>query len=133
MNERYRTVAVDAVVVKQGKVLLMRRNRYPWNGCWVVPGGRVEKRETVEQAVVRESREETGLRVKIKSFIGVFSSPKRDPRGTVAVAFLCAPVGGKLTLCKEEASEIKWFPLKKLPAKMGFDHREIVQAALTRL
>ncbi len=129
MHPLYRTVAVDAVIVQRGKVLLMKRNRYPWNGCWVVPGGRVEMDETCEQAVVREAKEETDLRVKIKRFLGVFSSPKRDPRGTVAVAFLCAPVSGKLTLCKEEASEIKWFSLKKLPAKMGFDHREIIKQA----
>ncbi len=147
MHPLYRTVAVDAVILRpfykrpakmspalhgtacRWEVLLMKRNRYPWNGCWVLPGGRVEMDETCEQAVVREAKEETGLKVRIKKFLGVFSSPKRDPRGTVAVAFLCQPMSGRLRLCKEESTEIKWFPLKQLPARMGFDHKEIVKAA----
>ncbi len=129
MHPLYRTVAVDAVIVQHGKVLVMKRNRFPWSGSWVIPGGRVEMNETCEQAVVREAKEETGLKVKIKRFLGVFSSPQRDPRGTVAVAFLCAPVSGKLTLCKDEASEIKWVPFQRLPARMGFDHKTIIRAA----
>ena len=127
--EEYRTVAVDAVIFRDNKVLLLHRNRPPFNGCWVLPGGRVEKHETVEAAVMREAREETGLDIAIEKFLGVFSSPQRDPRGTVGIAFRCRVAGGREKPEEAEASELKWFSLNQLPKNLGFDHAEIIKAA----
>ena len=67
-----RQVAVGAVVVRSdGRVLLIRRGRAPGLGSWTIPGGKVEPGETVEGAVVREVREETGLSVRVVAPLSV--------------------------------------------------------------
>ncbi|MFH1256205.1 MAG: NUDIX hydrolase [Candidatus Diapherotrites archaeon] len=132
MNQnRYRIVSVDPIILIGKKIVLTKRAVDPYNGCWVLPGGRIEMNETVEQACMREAKEETGLKVKIVKMTGVYSSPKRDPRGTVAVAFLCSGKG-KLRYAKEEASGIKLFDLEKLPKRLGFDHKKIIADAVSK-
>src|SRR5271157_4719538 len=88
-------LAVDAVWVRSGRVLLVRRGRPPFRGFLALPGGFVEYRETVEEAVVRELREETGLVGRPKGLVGVYSGPDRDPRKpTTSVVFLITGKGG---------------------------------------
>lgn len=123
-----REVAVDAVIVENGNVLLVLRDHDPFRGFWVLPGGHVEENETVEQAVIREVKEEVGLDVEVISLIGVFSDPSRDPRGLVSVAFLTRPVGGQLRL-NRESKDAKWFPIDALPENIGFDHKLILETA----
>ncbi len=123
-----REVAVDAVIVEAGKVLLILRDHEPFRGFWVLPGGHVEENETVEQAVVREIKEEVGLDVEIVGLIGIFSDPSRDPRGLVSVAFLTRPTGGQLRL-NRESKDAKWFPIDALPENIGFDHELILETA----
>ncbi len=124
-----RCAAVDGVVVKEGKVLLLKRAHEPYRGYWVLPGGFIEQ-ETAEEAVVREVREETGLFVEPVQLIGVFSRPERDPRGVISIAFLCRVVGGTLTSSEEGTAA--WFPLYQLPP-LGFDHAEILEKAVEML
>ena len=110
----------------KGKILLIRRNHYPFIGYWVLPGGHVDYGERVEHAMLREIKEETGISAKIRKMIGVYSDPKRDPRyHTVSVAYLCKRVKGKIRI-NHEASEFKFFPPNSLPKKIGFDHRKII-------
>lgn len=72
-------------------------------------------------------KEELGISVKIKKLIGVYSDPKRDPRyHNVSVAYLCQPIQRAKIRLNQEASEFKYFSLKKLPKKIGFDHRKII-------
>ncbi len=123
-----REVAVDCVVLHDGKVLLLKRAHEPFNGYWVLPGGHVERDETVEEAAVREMREELGIEVDIDKLIGVFSDPARDPRGLVSVAFIVRPKSLDVHL-NSEASECMWFPLNSLPEKIGFDHAKILAQA----
>ncbi len=123
-----REVAVDCVIVKDGKVLLVKRDHEPFKGYWVLPGGHVEKGETIRDAAVREMREELGLNVEVVETIGVFDDPDRDPRGLISVAVLAFPKGERIHL-NEEASEYRWFPLDELPEKIGFDHRKIPEKA----
>ncbi len=120
-------LTVDGVLVQNGKVLMVKRAHYPFIGSWVLPGGRVEYGESTEKAIKREMKEELGIPVKIKKLIGVYSEPwKRDPRGhTVSVAYSIKRIRGKIHLDRE-ASEFKFFPLNKLPKKVGFDHRRII-------
>jgi 8-oxo-dGTP diphosphatase len=119
-----RPVAADALVVRDGEILLIRRGKEPFKGKWALPGGFVEEGETVEGACVREAKEETGLDVRILKMVGVFSEPSRDPRGTVGVAFLCEVAGGKLK-GGDDVEEAKWFPLGELP-ELAFDHKGII-------
>ena len=66
------SVGVGAVVIWDGRVLLIRRGKEPLRGRWLVPGGTVELGETLEQAVVREIREETGIEVVPREVLTVF-------------------------------------------------------------
>ncbi len=118
---------MDAVVLNnKGEVLLMKRKIEPFKGLWGIPGGHVEHGERVEKAVLREIREETGLKCKIVKLLGVYSGPKRDPRyHAVSVAYLLKIISGKLHN-SFESSEQKFFNLSKLPANLGFDHEQIL-------
>lgn len=119
-------LTVDGIFLKNRKVLLVKQAKYPFFGSWVIPGGHVEYGETVEQAIKREMKEELGIPIKIKKLFGVYSDPKRDPRyHTASVVYLLEKGKGKIRLSKE-ASEFRYFPLKNLPKKIGFDHRKIL-------
>lgn len=119
-------LTVDGIFLKDSKVLLVRQAKYPFFDSWVIPGGHVEYGEKVEEAIKREMKEELGVPVKIKKLFGVYSDPKRDPRyHTASVVYLLEKTKGKIRLSRE-ASEFRYFSLKNLPKKIGFDHRKIL-------
>lgn len=123
------SLAVDGVLVMDGSILLIERRNSPHEGEFALPGGFVQIGETVMDAVLREVREETGIDARIVRLIGVYSDPKRDPRGhTVSVAFLLehvagSPVGG------DDASDARFFSMNELP-DLAFDHSKILSDAL---
>jgi len=122
-----RPFVTDAVIVREGRIVLIRRNNEPYKGMWALPGGFAEANETAERCCEREAHEETGLSVKAKKLIGIFSDPGRDPRGTIAGAYICELIGGELK-GGDDAKEAKWFPLEGLPA-LAFDHQKIIEEA----
>jgi 8-oxo-dGTP diphosphatase len=94
-------VGVGAVIVQEGKVLLVRRKHEPLAGRWSLPGGAVEVGETLEACLVREMLEETGLEVSVGPVIEVIDRITRDEEGRVMyhfvlVDYLCWPTGGAL-------------------------------------
>ena len=94
-------VGVGAVVVHEGRVLIVKRKYEPLAGQWSIPGGAVELGETLEATVVREMLEETGLEIAVGPVIEVFDRITRDDEGAVRyhfvlVDYLCWPVGGEL-------------------------------------
>lgn len=94
-------VGVGAVIVDEGKVLLVKRKHEPLKGQWSLPGGMVEIGETLETALAREMLEETGLRVDVGPVIEVFDRIMRDEERRVRyhfvlVDYLCWPAGGSL-------------------------------------
>jgi len=118
-------LTVDAAIVEDGRIALIRRKNPPFQGQWALPGGFVEIGEKTEDACVREAAEETSLDVGIIRLIGVYSDPKRDPRGhTVGVVYLCERKDGVLKGA-DDAKEAKWFSLEDLP-KLAFDHDTII-------
>lgn len=115
------------VVNRQGEILLLKRNHPPFMKSWVLPGGHIEYGERVEMALKREVFEETGLRVKKIKLFGVYSDPRRDPRyHTISSVFVAQSYFGKL-VGDRESTEQRFFPLNKLPKKIGFDHRQIIK------
>jgi len=94
------SVGVGAVLVHEGKILLIRRGKEPLRGRWVVPGGTVEAGETLEQALVREVLEETGLLVRPREVVTVFDRIERSGAAVlyhyVIVDYLCDYVSGEL-------------------------------------
>lgn len=122
----------DCVVIDNDRILLVKRATEPFNGYWCLPGGIMDNGESIEQTAMREVKEETGVKAKIVSLLGVYSKPGRDPRGTsVSVVFLMKPL--KFTgKHDKEVSDVKFFPINKIP-NLGFDHNRIVSDALKLL
>lgn len=124
-GQRGPSLTVDAILVIDKKILLVERGRKPFKGMFALPGGFVEYGERVEDAVVREMKEETGLDVRVKCILGVYSEPDRDPRGhTASVVFEVERTGGEI-MPGDDASDVKLFPLDSLP-QLAFDHRKII-------
>jgi len=132
MHRKQPALAVDAVVFDaHGRLLLIRRKGAPFKGRFALPGGFVELGETVEAAVRRELLEETGLKANSQRLIGVYSNPRRDPRGhTISVAFLVS-VAAAQPKSGDDAASAHYVPEWR-NMKLAFDHDEIVADA-TRL
>jgi 8-oxo-dGTP diphosphatase len=115
---------VDVVIETERGIVLVRR-RYPPLG-WALPGGFVDPGETVAAAARREAREETGLDVELTDLLGVYSDPRRDPRGifTVSTVFIGRaagqPRGG------DDAAEARLYPADAPPPDLVFDHPTIL-------
>ncbi len=125
-------LTVDAVAIRRGRVLLVRRGHPPFEGMWALPGGFVDLRETVEEALVRELREETRLEARSIRLLGVYSGPDRDPRKpTATVAFLVRGLRGNLR-GGDDAADARWIPLKDA-SPLAFDHDRIVADAVAAL
>lgn len=123
-------LTVDCVVLDaEGRVLLIRRGRPPFEGAYAFPGGFVDVGETVENAARRELMEETGVKAGKLTLVGVYSAPSRDPRGhTASVAFLTRVRSGKAK-AGDDAAAVEWVkPGPRLA--MAFDHRAILRDAL---
>jgi 8-oxo-dGTP diphosphatase len=124
-------ITTDGVVLMGGKLVLIRRGREPFKGMYALPGGIVEYGESLEQCVVREMREETGLETNIIGLVGAYSTPGRDPRGHyITIAFNLRHIGGSL-LAGDDAEGAAAFPLDDLP-ELAFDHAAIIKDALTK-
>ncbi len=122
------TLTVDAIIQYEGKIVLIKRLNEPYKGYYALPGGIVEYGERVEDAVLREVEEETGLKGEIHSLVGVYSDPHRDPRGHfVSICFIVLPVGGELK-AGSDAREVGLFSLDNLP-KLAFDHEKMIKDA----
>lgn len=126
-----RQLAADAIIVRDGKILLVKRDTEPFRGFWALPGGRLEDDETLEECCIREAKEESGIDVEIVRLVGVYSNPLRDPRKIIAAAYLCRPKGGKETPQQGEIQEVKWFPLDQLP-QLASDHGKMIKEALEK-
>jgi len=127
--EKTPNLTVDAVIIEDDRIVLVKRKNPPFKGMWALPGGFVDYGEVVEDAVQREAREETGLDVEVSRLSGVYSNPRRDPRGhTVSIVFVCRRVGGVLK-ASSDAADVGWFPLDDLP-DLAFDHRTIIDEAI---
>ncbi|MGZ7130466.1 MAG: NUDIX domain-containing protein [Halobacteriota archaeon] len=124
-------LTVDAVIVKDGKIMLIKRKEEPFQGQYALPGGFVEYGETVEAALRREIREETGLVVEVTSLVGIYSDPRRDPRGHVISAAFAAVIVSGEPVSGSDAAEANFWEITHLPP-LAFDHAQIVRDALRR-
>jgi 8-oxo-dGTP diphosphatase len=115
---------VDVIIERDEQIVLVRR-RHPPLG-WALPGGFVDPGESVAAAARREAKEETGLDVELTELLGVYSDPKRDPRGifTVSTVFVArasgTPAGG------DDAADARFVALDALPPDIAFDHPTMI-------
>ena len=119
-------VSVYAVIIEEGRVLLAHRNDIDW---WNLPGGGMEAGETVEEALIREVREETGLEVAVERLVGVYSKPQKNE---VVLALRCRITGGTLS-ATEESRECRFFAPNAMPRNTLPKHRQRVEDALLNL
>ena len=123
-QEGHPRLTVDAIIEIEGAIVLIKR-KYPPYG-WAIPGGFVDYGETVENAAIREAKEETGLAIDLVRQFHVYSSPDRDARHhTVSVVFIAAASG--LPVAADDALEAGIFSRNNLPEDIAFDHRLILE------
>ena len=132
-------------------VLLVRRGKAPFKGCWALPGGFVDKNEPLDRAASRELEEETGATGILLEQLAAFGDPGRDPRGhTVTVAYYSFVHTETEVRAGDDAAEARFIPLAELPIPhpspaprrrgkkvepitLAFDHDRIIQLAWSRL
>ena len=125
-------IGAGAIIVADGRVLLVKRGRPPLAGEWSIPGGVLELGETVREAAVREAREETCLTVEPTELLGVYDRILRDDAGRilyhfVLIDFLCRPVAGKAQAA-DDADEVRWFtPAEAGELGLAEDTAEVIQ------
>lgn len=109
------TVAVGAIVIDEGDLLLVRRDREPAKGCWSLPGGKLELGESLEEALRREVLEETGLRIEPRGVAGFAERIIRGDDGAVTHHFVIVDYWAstperKPPVAQDDASEARWVP-----------------------
>lgn len=107
-------VAVGAVALHAGQILLVRRGRGPAAGTWSVPGGRVQAGETLHEAVVREVAEETGLRVVVDRFLGWVERIDGDAHFVILDFVVTVLVADAPPQAGDDAAEAAWTPVDEL-------------------
>jgi 8-oxo-dGTP diphosphatase len=123
----YPRVGVGAIVLHEGRVLLVRRGRAPGLDLWSVPGGLVELGETTVEAACREVAEETGLKVRIAGVVGLLDRVTRDAEGRVRyhwvlVDYLAVPESTETLRAGSDAAEVRWVTIdevERLPITEG--------------
>lgn len=121
--------AVDLIIEIEGKGLVLIERRNPPPG-WALPGGFVEVGETLEQAAVREAKEETCLDVELLGQFHTYSDPKRDPRmNCISSVFVARATGAPRA--EDDAKSVALYPKDRLPAVLAFDHRKILEDFLS--
>jgi ADP-ribose pyrophosphatase YjhB (NUDIX family) len=117
-------LTVDAIIeIDNGIILIKRKNPPPG---WAIPGGFVDYGETIEDAVIREAKEETGLDINLVRQFHTYSAPKRDPRHHTVSTIFIATASGK-PVAADDALEVKIFTRDNLPEEIAFDHRKILE------
>lgn len=130
-------VTVDIVIftIHSGelRVLLVKRGIPPFVGQFAIPGGFIHEDEDLDQAALRELREETGVSDVYLEQLYSFGNPKRDPRGRViTVAYFALISADRPLKASSDAAEAKWWSVETLP-QLAFDHAMILEYALERL
>jgi 8-oxo-dGTP diphosphatase len=131
-------LAVSAAIFRDGRVLIVRRARPPAHGLYTLPGGGVEIGETLEQALIREVREETALDIAPVGLVGFREAIARDGAGRIERHFVILPFAARWTggeiLLNEELAEARWLaPAEVSSLKTTEGLADIVAAASERI
>lgn len=120
------TLGVAVVVLQHERVLLTQREDF---ANWCLPGGAVENGETLDQAALREVREETGLDIHLTQLVGMVSKPLWGKGGTHIVVFAAVPTSTMLAPQASEVIDLGFFDAQDLPDPFFWEHRAYLRAA----
>ena len=129
MSARVPGVGCGAAIVRDGRILLIKRLRPPEAGCWSLPGGKVDFLERVADAVVREIREEIGVRIALERPLGVVEMIGLDDQHWVSPIYLARLVAGEPRNCEpQKHDDVAWFQLDHPPAPLSTAARDALAA-----
>lgn len=119
--------ASAVAIVKDGKLVLVKRGVPPHRGSWCLPSGFEEYDESPEETAVREAKEETNLDIRLLGLYKTYFSDSHPGKNTVVHVYLAEAVGGEMKP-GDDATDVGAFPLDDLPAKIAFRaHLEIIE------
>jgi 8-oxo-dGTP diphosphatase len=130
-------IGVGALIVENGRVVLIKRGKAPLLGEWSIPGGMLELGETLRQGAEREALEETGLAVRATELLGVFDRIVPDAEGNIVyhyvlIDFLCQPLSGALR-AGADAADARWFtPGEATELPLAADTAGVIRTALAK-
>lgn len=130
-------IGVGALIVEDGRVVLIKRGKAPLLGEWSIPGGMLELGETLRQGAEREALEETGLVVRATELLGVFDRVVPDAEGKiiyhyVLIDFLCERISGELH-AGADAADARWYkPEEVADLPLAEDTAGVIRAALAK-
>jgi ADP-ribose pyrophosphatase YjhB (NUDIX family) len=119
-------LAVNIAVIHENKILLTKREDFE---TWIMPSGGVEDDESIAQAAIRETKEETGLDVELTKLVGVYSR-LGNMSSVHAVLFVAKPIGGEIKCQEGETIEVEWFAFDEIPSPLSFGQRKKIEDAI---
>lgn len=125
------SLTADCIIFNHKHVLVIQRKKWPFEGCWALPGGFVNEDEEPMAAAIRELHEETGVVFKEPRLVNVFGKKGRDPRGwIVSVAYMADVTGLDVKpVAGDDAADTMWIPIDT-GMELAFDHNVILAEAV---
>ncbi|MHA2030611.1 MAG: NUDIX domain-containing protein [Candidatus Kariarchaeaceae archaeon] len=120
-------ITVCVAIIDKEQVLLTKRDDFE---VWCLPSGGMENGESVAQAAIRETKEETGLDVELKSLVGIYSRIG-ELSGTHSILFSATPNGGTIQIQPGETIDVRFFSIDNLPVDMLIGHRTYIEDAIS--
>lgn len=119
-------ITVNVAVLHEGQILLTQRDDFE---CWILPSGGVDEGESVAQAAIRETKEETGLDVELTGLVGVYSRIGLWPENH-AVLFTAKAIGGSIQPQPGETIDVRFFPFDAIPKDLFLGHLKRIEDAV---
>lgn len=120
-------LAVNVAVIQDNKILLTQRDDFE---TWILPGGGVEVGESIAQAAIRETKEETGLDVELTKLVGIYSRLGNYLGGHI-VLFVGKQIGGEIKCQEGETIAVEWFPFNQIPSPLSLGHDRRISDAIS--